>query len=118
MDLEKVFNTEQEKKNSARNKYVQERETLWNQCLVGAREVYAKLSFLKEKGYSVEIQYDHAFNYDLDSNGRHPNVRVNKIITIHKHILDDDCIMVSSLGKFALMGEKHTYESFIKKLIN
>lgn len=117
MDLENLFNTEKTKKDIQHEKYVNGLKEQWETALAGANIIYDKISFLNNKGYKVEKANCTPFDYSDASNGYYPNVRVNGTTMVQKYNLEDEFIKVSGFGKFQLMGEKHTFETFIQKLI-
>jgi len=116
MNLETIFDNEKAKKDLARENYINGLKVQWDRCLKNAHEVEKKLSFLRQKGYRISIQDDCPFDYSRATNGSFPNVRLNEVTMINK--INENEIGVSGLGKFPLMGEKHTYESFLKKLLS
>ena len=117
MSLETMFNQEINKKQTQSEKYILGLKKNWDKALEGAKETYEKLSFLKDKGYKVKIEHNTEFILSDAQQSYYPNVRVNDTIKISNWNLGSGIIGVSSLGKFPLMGESHTYESFVKKLI-
>ena len=91
-------------------------ERNWESNFKGVGEILENLEkTLKEKGYRVTTENYHPFDFEKANKSYYPNVRVDDVIMVVKS-QENDFIGVSSLGKFPLMGEKHTYESFIKKL--
>lgn len=116
MELEQIFDNEKAKKDLARENYVNGLKEQWSRRLKNAHEVEQKLAFLRKRGYRISIQDDCPFNYERASHGHYPNVRLNEVTMINK--VNKDEIGVSGLGKFPLMGERHTYESFLRKLLS
>ena len=117
--LEAVFDTEMSKRNTLHFQLIEKRKSEWNELLEGAKQAFEKLKFLNDKkGLTIELKNCVEFNNDMYSKSYFPAVTFkNRCVNITKRA-SQETIFVCSLGAgFPLMGEKHTYESFIKKLI-
>jgi hypothetical protein len=118
-ELSKVFETEMSKKQKEVQDWRDKQKLIWDACLKTNEEIMGEISFLKEKGYSITCQNNTPYNHSEAQRGYFPNVRVNKTISVSRgYSGKEGYIKVGSLGRqFPLMGEWHTYESFMKKLI-
>ena len=118
MSLEELFNKEKSKKDKEKEDWENKLKKQWNTYYDNAKEVMDKLSFLRQKGYVLSYDNFEPFNIKLANKDYYPRVRINDFInvTLHKNNDGTEELKVSSLGNFSLMGEKHSYESFIKKL--
>lgn len=118
MSLEEIFKKEKSEKTDLEKNYENEIRKQWNDKLKASEVIMDKLSFLRTKGYKVEYENYHAFNMEeYDDNG-FPCVRVASIVLVKPIKDDSENIFVMALHGFPLAGEVHTYESFVKKLIN
>lgn len=115
MDLEQIFDKQTQNKALQDTNYYKELANNWQRHLNGVEDVIKNLSFLTSKGITVEKQNYHEFNYTKATKNYYPCVRVKGgiIITKFSHYIN-----VKSLHGFSLTGEHHTYESFVKQLVN
>ncbi len=117
--LETTFDFEMQKRNTSHFELLEKRKVEWNELLEGAKQAYENLKFLNDKGLNIELKNCVEFSNELYLKGRFPAITFSRnLIDITKRA-SEETIAVSSLGAgFPLMGEKHTYESFVKKIIS
>ena len=117
MELKNLFEKEHEKAQASTSKYEQELTERWHEYLKGAKLIMEKLEFLPAR-FKVAIKGTD-FSIENCRNSSYPKVLLfvgGSLTNVEKYGTEGDSIGVSGLGLFPLMGESHTFESFIKKI--
>ncbi len=117
MELEKLFDNEHKKAEDKTSAYEKELTNRWDEYMKGAKLIMEKLSFLPPR-FKLTLKNDN-FSIENCRNDSYPKVMLfvgGSLTNIMKSGNEGDGIGVSGLGLFPLMGEKHTFESFIEKI--
>lgn len=117
MELEKLFDNEHKKAEDKTTAYEKELINRWNEHMKGANLIMEKLAFLPPR-FKLKLKF-HDFSIENCKQSYYPAVMLfvgGNLTNISKYGNEGEGIGVSGFGLFPLMGEAHTFESFIKKI--
>ena len=114
--LEQIFVAGYTKAMLKRAEYIKQQKERWDKDLKKVNEIYNKLSFLNEKGVSIEKVCCTEFNQRDADNGMYPYIRFPQLLLVFRPIHDDPSLDFGGNGNGYGYSGKYSCESFIKRL--